>query len=314
MSSRCVYDTLTCSSARSIVYKSLSEFIGTNKVGGGKLFQVTPGIVAISPDVQNFRLFVHPATLQDNPISYIDPRPYFKPNGDIRVAREYKALLLRAAMDYEYNNDRQSMEYIAAPTAAIFAQWMVNTLSSHYALEQVDKERIRIIMGVYYYLLFTPNAARAGRASDDMQLRIERFVLGSLRQSRQFYEDVIETFDQGDIASACYDLSSAVISMVRLIDSPAFKMTHTTLITIAINGWTQREVELCGSALEHVPSLVYMITTALEVSAFNKTKVGQAVQSAQRMKVDPTGIVRWARDVADTHDVAGNSTKNFNVL
>lgn len=247
---------------------------------GNKLrdaFVVTP-----SRDYEDVNGFTQPINIgtADKSKWVVDGRPF------MRVGRSADSYSLVSENDFTFQCIRlaltQSLEErgnvvfsrLGEVPAKAFVRWITLALAQRFNLDLEQQINVSIICGYYY---FTQLSETLQLTPEEKQLRASRVAsMVGVNPTK-----ALEVGEQlGDISSA-QGLADAIANFsgsVRLA-----KLNFADLYTIIVGSWVGVNArENVGVALEHIPTLIAIMFTALDEKSYRKTILSQRIQSVGR--------------------------------
>lgn len=166
------------------------------------------------------------------------------------------------------------IKYNLSFAGAVYSTWLAQVISKASGLDFQDQTKISIVASLYYQSLFLEQQEFD---HDDLQ----RLAVHTIKVTKAPPEMVMDVFEKAgklsDIKSFC-EAVKAVCENVRLEDfNPVF------LLTIIRNSWFGTNAkELIAAALEHPPTWIAIVYTALTQRTFKNSMVYQVAEKAAK--------------------------------
>lgn len=251
------------------------ETPGGNKVRN--LFFITPN--EEHEDVANFTQFVNLGTDQE-PKLVLDGRPY------MRLDRRTGTYRLTAANDYMFQcvrgaltlrlleGDKHILRRLGDVPAITFVRWITLALAQRFNLDLGTQMRMSIVCAYYYYSLFDSELADDNEARVMMANIVARVTRADLRTVTEVSDSIksLKTVDDF-VATLSSDIGSIRMGQLKFPDL-------FTLVASSFVGVNYREN--VGVALEHLPTFIAMVYTALSDRSYRKTVISRRAETAGR--------------------------------
>lgn len=241
---------------------------------------------------------VAPLVMKDEVI--IDSRPFLRGDGSIGDRSGLRDMELRGQLERIWLDSPGQYVTAALPLVGTFSIWVGNAITHRFNAGLKDSETIKVILSAYYYLVVSSDEL-TGYSSKDLYSLAIRFIGQKLRVPTKFIEDTLELQDFEDIRLDDQGTDSRLINhFINLInektESPAIRLDTRTLFTLVSTGsWIGRDSDLTTMvAIEHPPTLLYMIYAASNNSFYKKTKVGAATLAGRRNN-KTQDITQWVK-------------------
>lgn len=227
--------------------------------------------------------FDHPLYIgKKDEVGYVvfDARPFGTVNKlndqfEIRNIPEYDLLLLRAKLDYIWNTAHVSaMAELSRLPLAIYAMWLSGVIAHKYTLDGEEQMRLQALAGYFYACLFV----EGDKLTDN---ELNRMV-GQIANATNIAADTVfqVTADLPvltNLASFC-EAAYKVTGSVRMKE-----LNQAVLLTMMGGTWQgNKRVEYIGVALEHPPTWLATLFTAMKSRQFKHTQLARTVELNNR--------------------------------
>lgn len=220
--------------------------------------------------------FNHPLINKENKWIALDLRNIVKltsdkENYEIRNESEYSLAIQRFILSGMWVIGKQSSLYGLSFPHFVFANWLSENLTKKFGLDLNNQIQLRVLALIYYSKLFTNEYT-----SDDFNKLIIRLKEDILVP--KLIEEVYEKIDQleniEDFCKACY----TVTGNIRLKN-----LDTNVLINILANNWIGLNgKELVILSLEHPPTWISLVFSALTQRSFSKNFIGNIVEKLNK--------------------------------
>lgn len=307
------YDTTILRHEQSTIERILSWVRERTILGSEDVFNIEGSIWTVSHEVEDLPQWSHPILDPSTGKVYIDTRAMRNREGMIGNQLAYNDILDRGRLEAgwaEHHSDFQSMDPIVS---VVMGVWLGNTISSNFSLEGPETELLTVLSRAYGIILMMSADEVTNHGVDGLK----GAILGSIvrnapRVPRQYAiglveEQFMQNFFKACIAAQGGSLLPAYVDAIgELVTSIRLGINTTDLLTALLEkSWAGNlRKELTGLAVEHPPTLLFMIRQASEIGAFRKTRIGSAVDAAKRMGVKTKAVVPfvggWETSAAST--------------
>lgn len=280
------YETLAC---RSYDIKSIAKAIKEANVAEELMSPITPkgvmveSILAISPDNNDIPSFSHPfqVELGDTSKFVIDTRPFTKPtrDGSIQISNptDYEFLLKRGLLTDIWATDPAVLLSLGNFPLTIFTRWLSGNITSRLGLSADDQVKLTAVTLFYYYSLF-----RDTEFSDTDKINISKKLSQvsyiPITNSMELLEDINYMSGVGDYI----DTVKTVLATPRIEN-----LNVGLLFSMLSNSWFGLNAkEVIAVAVEHPPTFIAIMTTALESRSYKKSYLGNLVYDNSKRGID----------------------------
>lgn len=199
----------------------------------------------------------------------------------IRVRADYNLAKSRAALNLAWlNEDRGAIKNSMSFSTRVFAAWIADTVSKTHALDFGDQTRLTILASLYYQTLFSDDVSGAMLSEDTLR----RMTVHSIGATGAPSKDVFEVADSikefGGIGGFCAAVRGYYPDGKTKLQKPIFdnlrlnEFSATGLYNILANSWYgTKSKELIAVSLEHPPTWMAVIYTAMTERSFNSSAI-----------------------------------------
>lgn len=291
------------------VVKMVQKEFSTRSGSDRRFVKLTDDIYIVAPDNQtfpqfDFATFVPAGTGQRNGTFIFDSRSTLRSTGEVRVRDQWRNKLELVALEASLAKDPHELASIRGSIAACFARWAGATLSRTFGLSVVDQEKLITVMGVYYYGMCSDKETLDRMSPESLEDILVRFCVSYLRQDQSWVSEILSGIDIGNLEITSF--SSVLAASVEYLQSPVFKPSMGAAVQVlATQGWIGQDAAmLSGSSVFYPPVFIHLLDVANRNSLFAKSKIGQAMLTVQRQRIDISGISRFASEVYSDYGVA----------
>lgn len=226
--------------------------------------------------------FPHPLMVVENGKNkgvFIDLRHMNKAGIDeefevrVRDKSEYNLLLLRAKLTKVWNErNKDILKHIHPKLIAIYSEWISNNISKRFALDYKDQITIKTLCGLYYLSLFSRVEEWDKHYTANALLQLNQI----LKIPTVFAKEVIL-----DIEKPLTNIASLTDTIKEKTDNVRLStLTPATLLTIINSTWFgNNHGEILGIAIEHPPTFIALVYTAINDNLFKRVGFSQVVQN-----------------------------------
>lgn len=219
-------------------------------------------------DVPNFTQLVNLGT-DDKPKIVLDGRPYMRQdqrNGTYRTTAEndYGFQCARLALTLRMlSGDKQLFRRLGDVPAKTFIRWVTMTLASRYNLPLEHQLPLMIVSAYYYFGMMDSEVATNPEERVQLAPIIARLTGASVNQVMDFADRLGPLQNGNDLAMAL-STQTGTIRMGELKFSDLYTLMASSFVGINAR-------ENVGVALEHIPTFIAMVYTALGERSYRKT-------------------------------------------
>jgi hypothetical protein len=275
-------DEYTRSVRRGIIDLPLSPVVAADGSLIQNAFFVTPQ--PEHEDVVNFKEFINLGT-EDKPQLVIDARQYMKYDERSGVTRTYltndwQLQVVRMAMTLALMREgTAAFSRLTDLPARVFIDWVAGRMVSEYKLRPASEMLVRIIVATYYQSLIMPEIVEPG----EERLKAAPIIA---RLSYAPITTVLELLDSesseaiGPLKNA-NDLAVALSEHSRALTIGKIKFAD--LHHILKSTWFgTNSTELVGIGIEHLPTWIAVLYTAVTDKSFRKSKITELAEKVDR--------------------------------
>lgn len=230
-------------------------------------------------DVGSFTQFVNLGTDQA-PKLVLDGRPY------MRYDRRTGTYRLTAENDYMFQcvrgsltllimkGDSNALRRLGDIPAVTFVRWITLALAQRFNLDLRTQTNMNVVCAYYYYSLVDPELATSAEARLQMANIVARVTRTDMRTVTEVSENITSL-------KTVHDLVKTLSQDIGTIRMGELKFEDLfTLVASSFTGVNYREN--AGVALEHLPTFIAMVYTALADRSYRKTTIARRAESAGR--------------------------------
>lgn len=298
--SRSEYDTLTRQQEKAIVEKVKQWFYQQMDLGSDRIVKYSDWLIGPSQNATEVPEWHHPITIEYNKRHYtlVDARPFMNQHGEIRNGMEFRNLQKRAVLSNVWHVQPEDFDSLDSVLPIVFAKWVTSAIQMRHGIDLRDQQITEIVMAAYYQTLMR-DANRLSKES--AYVRVSRFIGEKMRLRNPLVEGLLadETFKEFVDGLNYAVLSGAGMSHAlkytgKLIQSQDIEVTHSELlIQLVGRSWSGLHAqEIAAIAMEHPPTLAYMVLNTIESSFYRKTRLGSAVKTARQLGVNANEVSR----------------------
>lgn len=276
------YETVSC---KSYNLKQIRKEIEISRIRGDgveptRLFndnKTIGNIFTITPDNDDVPTFNHPFTMEKDGglVTYIDGRSFLKldkKQGELIATNitEYTLLVNRAILTKAWLDNPNDLLSLGELPIIVFCRWLTEAITSKLGLGPNEQIQITTITLFYWYSLF---AAEGTTFTEKEKLR----MLNKLTQITSIPTSLsIKLIDNIDYMG---DLNAYVDALKNNITSKRIENLNPAFIFSMLGGsWFGLNVkELLAVTLEHPPTFIAIIKSALDYNSYKKTTIGRLV-------------------------------------
>lgn len=230
-------------------------------------------------DVAGFTQFLNIAREGKDPIWVVDGRPFMRWN------RREDSYRLTAANDYSFQISRLCLTQVAATheqgfyrlgdiPIKTFVRWITLAISQRFNLGLEYQLRLQVICAYYYHALQSGEVNMDDSTKVRLSQSISRVVSVPPDVVMEVGDKLGKLENGDDLAHAIAEHSGSV----RLA-----KLKFTDLYMLIAASWVgTNSRENAGVALEHFPTFIAMVYSALGEKSYRKTRITQRAETAGR--------------------------------
>lgn len=279
------YDTLAC---RAYNVKQIQSELRMAIVEDNTIMLETPSgksipaVFGLRPDNKSVPTFAHPIPVyinekEDAPYFFVDTRSLVKANPNaprgysINNPTEYNFQIKRAALNLAYNSDPSSFMGLGDLTPLVFCRWLTDMIVRKLGLDPSDQVRVTTVTLFYWYSLFQESETETFTEKEKMRIITKLTQITSIPSSLS-----MEVIDSIPVIK---DITEYVQTLQLVISNPRLdKLSPALLFAMIGNAWFGANAkEVAAVALEHPPTFVAMVATALDSRSFKKSAIGELV-------------------------------------
>lgn len=224
--------------------------------------------------------FPHPYYLAKEKAIVLDLRHMsssLNPNEDLEIRvkdrAEFGLLLTRGKLTkFWLENDKRMVSSIHPKLMVIYADWLASSIGKRFALDPQDHATIKSLCALYYLSLFLGENEWDNHFTANALLKINQIM----KVPTVFAKEVIMDVDKplSNIQSLC-DLIKEKTGNVRLTS-----LTPALLLSIISSTWFgNNHGELLAVAMEHPPTFIALVNTAINETLYKRVGFTQVVQN-----------------------------------
>lgn len=252
----------------------------TNVNGQGykdsKVKMVTPGLAEIVP-------FAHPIVVRDKRSDdyavYVDVRNYMRLNQVgtpvIHAHSDYALTVLRGLMQSNWirPDDRHNLMSLGDIPVTFFSRWLSDILTIRLNLTPDIQSRVSVIIAYYYLNLFLEGDD--SEVPEDIKVRFGSMI------ARATYVSIPDVYAIIDELPRMFCTEDLIKSLVAHSNTTRFeKLTLAFLYTAVSGSWFGSNArEIVSIALEHPPTWIALVFSAINERGYKNTAVGRIAQN-----------------------------------
>lgn len=267
-----------------VTSSQFQEAVGSNKkpIRDIPLLMLTPGLADI-----NF--FSHPINIRSvsgEDTVIVDVRNSMRLTRDgeavIHSHLDYNLAVLRGVLQCRWNDDLnyKDIQNLGVVPLRVFSQWLTNILAIRTALTPDIQVRVAIITGYFYISLF--HDASDDRLSEALKQRYASII------ARATYADINLVLDLLNELPLINSLEEYVNVLIKHANTIRFEKLNSAYIYTAVGGsWFGANAkEILAVALEHPPTWVALVFTALQERGYRNTGLGKIMQNMKGEEIE----------------------------
>lgn len=263
--------------------KHLDEIITKVKKAhiNGLLYPQGDGFYLITPETTDIPILTQPLTAVElkHPELLVvsDARTYLKAKGEtweIRNQNEYDFETRRAKLQIAWMKslDKTSFYDVGELAPVTFVNWVSRAIVGKLSLDYQQQIELMILSGFYYYCLFH-NQSDFDRS--DLHDRLAVKIANLLKISPALTSEVINNI------SYINDLVSFAEAIKIVVDSNKTDNIQVIFVYNALLGswFGNNSKEIVAVALEHPPTYLAMLQSAIELNSYKNAGIGKLVKT-----------------------------------
>lgn len=221
----------------------------------------------------------------------IDVRQYLKDssvsgeelNIRIRNKSEYELLINRAILNKVFLIDYNELTYIHPGLMTIYAEWISSNIGKRFALDYREMTIIKSLCALYYLSLFTHEKDWNEYFTANALLKINQVMKIPSVAVKEYIMDIENPLTTID---SLIELIKEKCDNIRLNG-----LTPGILISIISSTWFgNNHAELLAVALEHPPTFVALVYTAINDTLYRRIGFSQVVTNVLKSEAKQTSI------------------------
>lgn len=258
----------------SIIEGTFDSAIGSDK-------KDIPGVRLITSRNRDIPPFSHPFIYEEDgkKTAFIDAR------GFTRIDRE-GAMSISSKTEYDFNvlRAKLSLFWVAQSPAdllalgqlpmTVFCRWISENLARRFGLDPASQMRATIVAGFFYLSMYRI----------DPEMDEEAKIKSCTQISRATRINVDDVFEIADKLKPITNVKDFVENLVEHVGSVRLERFNIGVLYSSLGGsWFGGNApELIAVALEHPPTFLAMVFTALHERGFRNTGIAKVVLAADR--------------------------------
>ena len=202
----------------------------------------------------------------------------------VRDKSEYDLLYTRARLSQIWiEKHTDVIKFINPKLIIIYSEWIASNISKRFALDFKDLTTIKTLCGLYYLSLFDQPRDWDKHYTANALLQLTQV----LKIPSVFAKEVIL-----DIEKPLTDIQSLVDIIKEKTDNVRLDtLTPGVLLTIISSTWFgNNHAEILAIALEHPPTFVALVYTAINNNLFKRVGFSQIVQNTLKSESRNVGV------------------------
>ena len=204
----------------------------------------------------------------------------------IRVRSEYNLAKSRTALNLAWlNEDRDTLKTSMNFSSRVFGAWIADLTARAHTLDFGDQTRMAILATLYYQTLFAQGVAGDQISEDNIRRMAVHSIGATGAPSKEVFAVADSIKEFGGINGFCAavrgfepdgktPLATPIFDNVRLKNFSA-----TDLYNLLANTWFGTKAKaLIGVALEHPPTWMAILYSAMDDRSFNKSTIAQLAE------------------------------------
>lgn len=233
------------------------------------------------PEIEGIEPLVYPKVLLINEEQrvYIDMRNFMTISTGILDSRvinqpEYDFSRYWSAFQYRWIHESTTNLRVIHPIAmASFSSWLVNNITKRLSLDSREYNPARIVCAFYFAYLFE---------EEEMNERDKFSIFRMIGRNLDVESDLVVSLLEH--VGPIHNLKDLCDTLKQVIGSPRLNnLSPGFLIQIVRGGWFGQNAErILSAALEHPPTWLALITTALNNRLYKRTSVMAAIEASMK--------------------------------
>lgn len=237
-------------------------------------------IIELLPSPHDIQPFGHPLTVTMGDYEYlvIDIRNFSRKamNGEIAITSQldYTTLVNRAFAELAAKHDQQNLLSIGSLHVTLFVRWIADAIGRRLGLPVENQVLLTILTGFYYVCQFLD----FGDTLDDR----ERVKIAQIVSKATFIpvEDILRVLDgiERPVQNTAYDY---IELLEKHGNSVRFEQLNIGLLysILYMGSWFgANKNELISLAVEHPPTFIGMVLSAIDERGYRKTVIGELLK------------------------------------
>lgn len=242
------------------------------------------------PEIEEIEPLVYPKVLLINEEQrvFVDVRNFMTIATGILNTRivnqpEYDFSRYWASFQYRWIHESPTnLRIIHGVAMASFAAWLVNNITKRLSLDSREYNPARVVCAYYFACLFE---------EDEMSERDKFSIFRMIARNLDVESDLVVSLLEH--VGTINNLKELCVVLQQVIGSPRLaNLSAGFLIQIVRGGWFGQNAErILAAALEHPPTWLALVTTALNNRLYKRTSVMAAIESSmKRESVSDLGV------------------------
>ncbi|QNI20999.1 hypothetical protein [Vibrio phage vB_pir03] len=273
-------------------------FIPVPEVSDFKLYKVRPDIK--DSEIPNWNMVID-MKLGDENIYIIDARPYENANRRHNPV-QYNLAVERARAVRVWYEEASIFTGIRLPLVSVYMDWVGGLLRTNASLTPVQQAQFELLFGLYLYCAIT-SQAEPGTETEELINGYRRLLTSRLNTASIVVNSIFEGDNLPVVIEAINDAfgynrglhASSLDIMCRamnmIVDTKAITLDGATMATLSTNSWMgDNAAMLSMNAVQHPAILASMIAIASVTPLYRRSRIGQAVETQKRKRIDVLGV------------------------
>ena len=218
-----------------------------------------------------------------------DMRPYghYDSHQDkfiIRNLVDYKFAITRTNLNNIWiNNDPSILRNLGEFPMTIYAQWISERLARSFNLDPREQLDVAIVAGIFYYSLFQEELNLVDLRADE--LKITRKVAMAVNCQAADVTRILKEIMEIQSMNTIHDFCQVIKTMIGIRFE---NLNAGVLFSLLKNSWygATNSLEVVCSALEHPPTWLTMLASAISERTFKKSAIALLIERNNRGGVD----------------------------
>jgi len=254
----------------------------------GNLIQLERGIAMVGSGSTNIPIFTQPLSWVDFDRSDV-PNVLFDARGFMSMTRgeatpwritnhtEYEFQMLRAKIQNEWQSGTfDRLDYLRCGDIApqVFINWISKNIGTRLGLDPLQVSEIMTLVGLYYIALFYQ--------ADEFDETVKMKAVGQINRWTKIPTQIIMPLVDGQEYIA--DLPGLVAALKKTVQSPRMEQVSVGLLYAMLGGswFGANSKETVAVALEHPPTFITLLYSAINARSYRNTVLGKVSQLATR--------------------------------